>query len=71
LEVRPLLLALHNPGVLGNLRSDVRPLRVAQLGYGWVLSPPRYTASRVVAELRRLLDEPQHAARAAQIAAQM
>lgn len=41
--------------------------RVARLGAGRVLELPRYTASKVAAELQHLIDDPQFAARAREI----
>ena len=43
--------------------------RVTRLGVARTLSPKRYTAGRVVAELRSLLDEPDYRTRAAATAA--
>jgi UDP:flavonoid glycosyltransferase YjiC (YdhE family) len=45
--------------------------RAARLGISRTITPRRYTADRVAAELRHLLDEPSYARRAAEVAENM
>ena len=45
--------------------------RVRRLGIARTLSPGRYTAARVAAELRRLLDDPEYARRAREVGEQV
>ena len=42
--------------------------RVVRLGVARTLYPKRYTAARAATELRRLLDDPEYAERARQVA---
>ncbi|MGV3723343.1 MAG: glycosyltransferase, partial [Actinomycetota bacterium] len=46
-------------------------LRIQRRGIGRMLMPKRYTAANAAAELRRLMDQPQYAERAARVGARV